>query len=37
MLAMDKNSVHFAAQWTGFKTTEAPKGFTNYILGEMAY
>lgn len=37
MLAMDKNSVHFAAQWTGFKTTEAPKGFTNYILWEMAY
>lgn len=37
MLAMDRNSVHFAAQWTGFKTAEAPQGFRANILWEMAY
>ena len=37
MLAMDKNSVHFAAQWTGFKTTESVAGFSFNILWEMAY
>lgn len=37
ILAMDKNSVHFAAQWIGFKTTEAEKGFRHNILWEMAY
>jgi hypothetical protein len=32
MLAMDKDAVHFAAQWTGFKQTEAVDGFNYNIL-----
>jgi hypothetical protein len=37
MLAMDKDAVHFAAQWTGFKQTEAVDGFNYNILWEMAF
>lgn len=37
MLAMDKYSVHFAAQWIGFKIAEEAKGFRSNILGEIAY
>lgn len=37
MLALDKDSVHFAAQWIGFKTTEETDAFSSNILGEVAY
>lgn len=37
ILAFDRNAVHFAAQWTGFKVTNDPTAFVDHILGEMAY
>ena len=37
MLALDKDSVHFAAQFVGFKTTEEVDAFSFNILGEVAY
>lgn len=37
MLALDKDSVHFAAQFIGFKTTEETDAFSHNILGELAY
>jgi len=37
MLALDKDSVHFAAQFIGFKQTEETDAFSWNILGELAY
>jgi hypothetical protein len=37
MLAMDRDSVHFVAQRTGYKETEETDAFSWNILGEMAY
>lgn len=37
MLALDKDSVHFAAQFTGYKETSETDAFSDNILGEMAY
>lgn len=37
MFSMDRNAVHFAAQWTGFKVTDAPNGFRKNVLGEVAF
>jgi hypothetical protein len=37
MLAMDRDSVHFVAQWTWYKETEETDAFSWNILGEMAY
>ena len=37
MLALDKDSVHFAAQFVGFKDTEEVDAFSYNILGEVAY
>ncbi len=35
MLAMDKDSVHLAVQWTGYDERKEPKGFRTNILSEF--
>lgn len=35
MLGMDRKSVHFACQWTGYDERKEPKGFTDNILSEF--
>lgn len=37
MIAMDRDSVHFAAQWTGMKDEEVNGAFAKQYLGEMAF
>lgn len=37
MLALDKDSVHFAAQFTGFDIRQATSGFRSNIIGEVVY
>ena len=37
MLALDKDSVHFAEQLTGMKITDAEKGFRKNILSEIVF
>jgi len=32
MLAMDKDSIHFVAQWTGYKETQETDAFSSNIL-----
>jgi len=37
MVAIDKDSVHFAEQMTGMKVTDAPNGFRKNILAEIVF